>query len=60
MIGGSVALGTRLCYLGRPFTVVKVHPMDPHPTLGRRWLATDERDRGVIVYEDHPVTVVCG
>lgn len=60
IIGGSITIGTHLAYLGQPFTITKLRPMADHPTLGPRWLATDWRERGVIVYENHPVTVVCG
>jgi hypothetical protein len=60
IIGGSVTIGTRLAYLGQPFTIAELSPLADHPHLGHRWLATDHRQRGVIIYENHPVTVVCG
>lgn len=55
--GGSVSIGTRLAYLGAPFTVVALEPLDVHASLGPRWIARDERGRGVIVYEQHPAAV---
>jgi hypothetical protein len=53
----DVREGSALTYLGRPFVVVRIDPCEPHPTLGARRIAYDDRGRGIMLYDEFTTTV---
>lgn len=55
--GSEVQVGTILAYLGKPFPVVYIERTEDHPTFGPARIAYDDRERGMMIFDNHTATV---